>query len=83
MERKFDVRKTKEQNQNGNVNGLSWRDFRVSEEEMAHRKALKEYFDTLDEETQIREFEKLSLSDMHFLAVTKLQEDHRKGKRLT
>ena len=83
MERKFDVRKTKEQNQNGNVNGLSWRDFRVSDKELARLKKLKQHFDTLDEETQDSEFEKLSLGEMHFLLVTKIHEDQQKGKRLT
>jgi hypothetical protein len=63
-------------------NKLSWRDFRLSDKELARLKKLKEYFDTLDEEAQVREFEKLSLGEMHYIAVASLQEEVRKGTRL-
>ncbi len=64
-------------------NKLSWRDFRISDRKLARLKKLKEYFDTLDEKTQEREFEKLSLEEMHYIAVSSLQEEIRKGTRLT
>ncbi|MEP7336342.1 MAG: hypothetical protein ABI977_01130 [Acidobacteriota bacterium] len=64
-------------------NNLSWRDFRFSDKKIARLKKLKEYFDTLDEETQICEFEKLSLEEMHYIAASSLAEEVRKGTRLT
>lgn len=70
---------TKSAKKKGESNGLSWRDFRISDKKLARLKKLKEYFDTLDEDTQVREFEKLSLNEMHFLLMTKLHEDQQKG----
>lgn len=81
--KEVDKPKAKKQKQNGNAERLSWRDFRFSDEELAHLKKVKKRFDSLDEETQEVEFEKLSLDEMHYLLVSKLQEDQRKGKRLT
>lgn len=56
---------------------------RFSAKELARFRKLKAYFDTLDEDTHIREFEKLSLEEMHYLACSYLAEDIEKGRRLT
>lgn len=56
---------------------------RLSAKELARRAKLKAYFDSLDENTQISEFEKLSLDDMHWLLCTSIYENQQKGKRLT
>lgn len=56
---------------------------KTSKKEMARLKALKEYFDSLDEETHDRELEKLSLDDLHSLAWMATYESYQKGKWLT
>ena len=64
-------------------NGSLPRAKRLSKKESDRLKALKEYFDSLDEETHDLELEKLSLDDLHALAWMTTYENHQKGKRLT
>lgn len=56
---------------------------RPSAKELARRAKIKAYFDSLDEDAQIREFEKLSISDKHWLAWAYTYEEAQQGKRLT
>ena len=56
---------------------------RPSAKELARRAKIKAYFDTLDEDAQIREFEKLSIEDKHWLAWAYTYEEAQQGKRLT
>lgn len=62
---------------------LRMRPKRLSAKELARRAELKAYFDSLDEDAQIREFEKLSLDDKHWLAWAYTYEEAQQGKRLT
>ena len=64
-------------------NGPLLRAKKVSKKEMIRRQALKEWYFSLDEDTQIREIENLSLDDLVVLAWAKTYEDHQKGRRLT
>lgn len=55
----------------------------MSAKKLARLAKLKAYFDTLDEDTHIREFETLKRDEMHYLACVYLAEDLEKGRRLT
>ena len=55
----------------------------MSAKKLARLAKLKAYFDTLDEDTHIREFEQLQRYEMHYLACVYLAEDLEKGRRLT
>lgn len=64
-------------------NGTTLRAKKTSKKEMARLQTLKEYFDSLDEETHDRELEKLSLDDLHSLAWMATYESYQKGTWLT
>jgi hypothetical protein len=55
----------------------------VSAKEQARRARIKAYFDSLDEDAKISEFEKLSLDDKHWLAWAFTYEAQQQGRRLT
>ncbi|HMV51826.1 MAG TPA: hypothetical protein PLD20_25770 [Blastocatellia bacterium] len=52
---------------------------KLSKKELARRQALKDWYFSLDEDTQIREIENLSIDDLHLLAWASTYENYRKG----
>jgi len=56
---------------------------KLSKKEIARQRALKEWYFSLDEDSQIRKIENLSLHDLVMLAWAKTYSDHQNGRRLT
>ncbi|NOT64190.1 MAG: hypothetical protein HOP19_28580 [Acidobacteria bacterium] len=53
----------------------------LSPKKLARLEKLKAYFDSLDEDTEIKEFEKLSGFEMHWLLCTRLAEEKNKKEQ--